>query len=222
MPVVLDRLRPARGRRRATCDGEPLSERRALLDALLHRGVATTVFIPSPVVTLDAWDDARTAYAGARERCAEGLMLKRRDSVYGVGRTEGRLVEVEGGAVHVDAVMIYAQPGHGRRASLHTDYTFAVWDGWRAGAVREGVLGADGCGDPRGGRWIRANTVEKFGPVRHVKPEQVFELGFEGIQPSPRHKSGRGGAVSAHAPLADGQERGSDSWTRCETLLEAR
>jgi DNA ligase-1 len=90
----------------------------------------------------------------------------------------------------VDAVMIYAQAGHGRRASLHTDYTFAVWDGESlvpfakaySGLTDEEIRELDG--------WIRKNTLEKFGPVRHVKHEHVFELGFEGIQASPRHKSG--------------------------------
>ena len=85
---------------------------------------------------------------------------------------------------------IAAQAGHGRRASLHTDYTFAVWDGSTlvpfakayTGLTDEEIRELDG--------WVRRNTLEKFGPVRHVKPEHVFELGFEGIQPSPRHKSG--------------------------------
>ena len=121
---------------------------------------------------------------------AEGLMLKRRDGVYGVGRRKGGWWKWKVQPHTVDAVMIYAQPGHGRRASLHTDYTFAVW--------KEGVLvpfakAYSGLTDPEIREldaWIRRNTVEKFGPVRHVKPEHVFELGFEGIQASPRHKSG--------------------------------
>jgi DNA ligase-1 len=169
--------------------GEPLSTRRSLLTAAIDAS-RTTVFIPSPVIGLTTWDDARTAYATARDRCAEGLMLKRRDSMYGVGRRKGGWWKWKVQPFTVDAVMIYAQAGHGRRASLHTDYTFAVWaDGTLvpfakaySGLTDEEIRDLD--------RWIRANTVEKYGPVRHVKPVHVFELGFEGIQPSPRHKSG--------------------------------
>ncbi len=86
--------------------------------------------------------------------------------------------------------MIYAQAGHGRRASLHTDYTFAVWDGEELVPFAKAYSGLTDAEIRKLDRWIRRNTLEKFGPVRAVKPEQVFELAFEGIQPSPRHKSG--------------------------------
>ena len=86
--------------------------------------------------------------------------------------------------------MIYAQPGHGRRASLHTDYTFAVWEDGVLVPFAKAYSGLTDAEIRELDAWIRANTVEKFGPVRHVKPEHVFELGFEGIQASPRHKSG--------------------------------
>ena len=117
-------------------------------------------------------------------------MLKRMDSAYGVGRRKGGWWKWKVQPFTVDAVMIYAQAGHGRRASLNTDYTFAVWDDGvlvpfakaYSGLTDEEIRELD--------RWIRANTVEKFGPVRHVKPVHVFELGFEGIQASTRHKSG--------------------------------
>ena len=168
---------------------EPLARRRELLQALVA-AARSTVFVPSPVVPLADWGDARNAHAEARDRCAEGLMLKRRDSVYGVGRRKGGWWKWKVQPFVIDAVMIYAQAGHGRRASLHTDYTFAVWDDGvlvpfakaYSGLTDEEIRDLD--------RWIRANTVEKYGPVRHVKPVHVFELGFEGIQPSPRHKSG--------------------------------
>jgi DNA ligase-1 len=168
---------------------EPLSRRRELLQKVVA-DARSTAFVPSPTVPLSSWDDARLAHSEARDRCAEGLMLKRRDSTYGVGRRKGGWWKWKVQPFVIDAVMIYAQAGHGRRASLHTDYTFAVWDDGvlvpfakaYSGLTDEEIRNLD--------RWIRANTVEKYGPVRHVKPVHVFELGFEGIQPSPRHKSG--------------------------------
>ena len=168
---------------------DALAQRRMRLEDVIAAS-RSTVFIPSPIVPLASWDDARAAYGQARDRCAEGLMLKRMDSAYGVGRRKGGWWKWKVQPFTVDAVMIYAQAGHGRRASLHTDYTFAVWDDGvlvpfakaYSGLTDEEIRDLD--------RWIRANTVEKFGPVRHVKPVHVFELGFEGIQASTRHKSG--------------------------------
>jgi DNA ligase-1 len=169
--------------------GEPLARRRATLTDVIAAS-RSAAFIPSPIVPFASWEDARAAHANARERCAEGLMLKRVDSVYGVGRRKGGWWKWKVQPFTVDAVMIYAQAGHGRRASLNTDYTFAVWDD---GALVPFAKAYSGLTDEEIrelDRWIRANTVEKFGPVRHVKPVHVFELGFEGIQASTRHKSG--------------------------------
>jgi DNA ligase-1 len=168
---------------------EPLARRRALLADVIA-AARSTAFVPSPIVKLGRWDDARAAYASARERCAEGLMLKRLDSAYGVGRRKGGWWKWKVQPYTVDAVMIYAQAGHGRRASLHTDYTFAVWDDGVLVPFAKAYTGLADDEIRELDRWIRANTVEKFGPVRHVKPVHVFELGFEGIQASARHKSG--------------------------------
>jgi DNA ligase 1 len=168
---------------------EPLARRREMMLDVIA-ATRSTVFRPSPVVALGSWADAHAAYAEARERCAEGLMLKRSDSVYGVGRRKGGWWKWKVQPYTVDAVMIYAQAGHGRRASLHTDYTFAVWDDGVLVPFAKAYSGLADAEIRELDRWIRANTVEKFGPVRHVKPVHVFELGFEGIQPSPRHKSG--------------------------------
>jgi DNA ligase-1 len=121
---------------------------------------------------------------------AEGLMLKKRDGAYGVGRRKGGWWKWKVQPYAVDAVMIYAQAGHGRRASLHTDYTFAVWDNGVLVPFAKAYSGLTDAEIRELDAWIRKNTTEKFGPVRAVKPEHVFELGFEGIQPSPRHKSG--------------------------------
>ena len=188
VPVVLVAWDVLELNRRDVRDA-PLAARRALLERTIAES-RSTVFVPSPVVTLATWDDARAAYAGARERCAEGLMLKRADSAYGVGRRKGGWWKWKVQPFTVDAVMIYAQAGHGRRASLHTDYTFAVWDDGVLVPFAKAYTGLADEEIRELDRWIRANTVEKFGPVRHVKPAHVFELGFEGIQASARHKSG--------------------------------
>ena len=117
-------------------------------------------------------------------------MLKRRDAAYGVGRRRGPWWKWKVQPYTADAVMVYAQAGHGRRASLHTDYTFAVWDEDRLVPFAKAYSGLTDEEITKLDAWIRRNTVEKFGPVRSVKAEQVFELAFEGIQSSPRHKSG--------------------------------
>jgi DNA ligase 1 len=169
--------------------GETLAWRRARLVDILTAARAA-VFVPSPVIAVASWSDARAAFAEARDKCAEGLMLKRRDAPYGVGRRKGGWWKWKVQPFTVDAVMIYAQAGHGRRASLHTDYTFAVWDGESLVPFAKAYSGLTDDEIRELDSWIRKNTLEKFGPVRHVKHEHVFELGFEGIQPSPRHKSG--------------------------------
>lgn len=170
--------------------GRPLRWRRARLEALLARSPAAARMPLSPVVVAEGWDGVAAAYRGARERGAEGLMLKRADAPYGVGRKRGPWWKWKTEPFTVDAVMVYAQRGHGRRASLYTDYTFAVW---RAGELVPFAKAYSGLTDAeirKVDSWVRRNTLERFGPVRTVKPELVFELAFEGIQRSPRHKSG--------------------------------
>jgi DNA ligase-1 len=169
--------------------GAPLSERRAKLEELL-RAARASAFVPSPIVPLSGWDDARAAYSRARVMNAEGLMLKRRDGAYGVGRRKGGWWKWKVQPFSVDAVMVYAQAGHGRRASLHTDYTFAVWDNGQLVPFAKAYSGLTDAELRELDSWIRRNTTEKFGPVRAVTPVHVFELGFEGIQASSRHKSG--------------------------------
>jgi DNA ligase-1 len=168
----------------------PLRERRERLSALLADAPLEERLIPSPIVSVTSWDDARMQQARAREVLAEGLMLKRLDSEYGVGRRKGGWWKWKVQPFSVDAVMVYAQPGHGRRASLHTDYTFAVWDGDLLVPFAKAYSGLTDAEIRELDNWIRRNTLEKFGPVRRVEPVQVFELGFEGIQHSGRHKSG--------------------------------
>jgi DNA ligase-1 len=117
-------------------------------------------------------------------------MIKRLDGIYGVGRVKGDWWKWKIDPYTVDAVMIYAQPGHGRRAGLYTDYTFAVWDNDELVPIAKAYSGLTDEEIRQVDAFVRHNTTDRFGPVRAVKPELVFELAFEGIQSSSRHKSG--------------------------------
>jgi DNA ligase-1 len=169
---------------------EPLRQRRALLEALASILPAEGAVRISEIVRADDWDALAGIRAQSRERLVEGLMLKRRDSAYGVGRTRGDWWKWKIDPYTVDAVLIYAQRGHGRRASLYTDYTFGIWDGDALVPFAKAYSGLTDAEIREVDEFIRRNTVEKFGPVRTVKPAIVCELAFEGIQVSPRHKAG--------------------------------
>ena len=191
----------------------PQRERRARLEALL----AGTPFPLSPIERAASWLDFAQLRAQSRARGVEGFMLKRQDAAYGTGRTkaEGLWWKWKIDPMSVDCVLVYAQAGHGRRSSVYTDYTFAVWsrtpaDRAEADAVLEAIARKEpaqpgalqlvpfakaysGLTDEEFrsvDAIIRRNTLEKFGPVRAVRPTLVFELGFEGINRSTRHKSG--------------------------------
>ncbi len=126
----------------------------------------------------------------ARAKRAEGLMLKRRDAPYGVGRVRGPWWKWKVAPYTIDAVLVYAQAGHGRRAALYTDYTFALWRDGELVPFAKSYSGLTDAEIHAVDAWVRAHTLERFGPVRRVAPELVFELAFEAIQASPRHKSG--------------------------------
>jgi DNA ligase 1 len=194
----------------------PQGERRMALEALLQAGPLRV----SPRLHAQGWAELAAQRATARERGVEGLMLKQAAARYGSGRTkaDGTWWKWKVEPLAVDAVLVYAQAGHGRRASVYTDYTFAVWsrppaDAAEVQAVLEAIARRDspppressalqllpfakaysGLSDEefkQVDRVIRATTLDKFGPVRSVRPSLVFEIGFEGIQLSPRHKSG--------------------------------
>jgi DNA ligase-1 len=168
---------------------QPLGERRTLLAGLLAT-LGDTRMVLSPTLDATDWQDAAAQRALARERGVEGLMLKRSTSVYQGGRRRGDWWKWKIEPLTIDAVMIYAQAGHGRRSTLYTDYTFGVWDGERLVPVAKAYSGLDDKEILALDRWIRANTIERFGPVRSVRGEQVFELGFEAVNRSSRHKSG--------------------------------
>ena len=174
----------------ADARGRPLVERRAQLETLLSRLPTGAAALPSPVVAAADWDAVRAARLAARERGAEGLMLKRLEAPYGVGRRRGDWWKWKIDPLSVDAVLIYAQPGSGRRAGLYTDYTFGVWDGDRLVPFAKAYSGLTDAEIRRVDTFVRRNTLDRFGPVRVVKPELVFEIAFEGIQLSTRHKSG--------------------------------
>lgn len=166
----------------------PLSERRGWLEALV--GESDGVLRLSPRVAGTSWSELAAMRAASRDRGVEGLMLKRLDSPYGVGRKRGEWWKWKIEPYTVDAVLIYAQPGSGKRASLLTDYTFGVWDGGVLVPIAKAYSGLSNDEIAEMDRWIRRHTRERFGPVRHVEPVHVFELGFEAIAPSSRHRSG--------------------------------
>ena len=144
----------------------------------------------SPIVGEDAWGTLRVRREESRGRGVEGYMLKRLDSPYGTGRRKGDWWKWKVDPYSVDAVLVYAQPGNGRRATLFTDYTFALWKDGELVPVAKAYSGLSNEEIEQMDRWIRANTLEKFGPVRRVAPVHVFEVAFENVQRSSRHKSG--------------------------------
>jgi DNA ligase-1 len=144
----------------------------------------------NPVLPLTSWEEAAAIRAESRAHLAEGLMLKRKDAPYGTGRKKGLWWKWKIEPYSVDAVLIYAQRGSGKRASLYTDYTFGVWDNGQLVPFAKAYSGLTDEEIRKVDSYVRRATIEKFGPVRTVKPELVFEIAFEGIQSSTRHKSG--------------------------------
>jgi DNA ligase-1 len=165
----------------------PLQERRATLEALLRQDSTLRC---SPVLDGATWEALAEARCSSRERGVEGIMLKRLGSPYRGGRPRGDWWKWKVDPYTMDAVLVYAQAGHGKRSALYTDYTFAVWDGEDLVPVAKAYSGLDNAEIARLDSWIRAHTIERFGPVRAVEPVHVFELGFEAIQRSTRHKAG--------------------------------
>ncbi|MEE4301190.1 MAG: ATP-dependent DNA ligase [Pseudomonadales bacterium] len=165
----------------------PLTTRRTRL-AELVRGRDRMLL--SPTVEAEDWDALAALREESRARRTEGLMLKRADAPYGVGRRRGAWWKWKVDPHTIDAVLIYAQAGHGRRSNLFTDYTFALWRGEELVPVAKAYSGLDQEEIDELDRWIRRHTRERFGPVRSVEPAHVFELAFEGIHASTRHKSG--------------------------------
>ncbi len=144
----------------------------------------------SEVLHPQAWADLKPLQLESRGRQVEGIMLKRRTSPYSVGRQRGDWWKWKIDPLVLDAVLINAQLGHGRRASLYTDYTFALWDDGKLVPVAKAYSGLTDAEIREVDAFVRDNTIDKFGPIRAVKPELVFELAFENVQKSTRHKAG--------------------------------
>ncbi|HEY9679703.1 MAG TPA: ATP-dependent DNA ligase [Drouetiella sp.] len=216
----------------------PLSERRELLERLL-RGLScsadpqqmtlterdlsapscqriSTRFRISPTVEVDSWEAMAEARGNARTLNVEGLMLKRLSSPYKVGRQRGDWWKWKVNPFTMDAVLIYAQRGSGKRSTWYTDYTFGIWDNGKLVPVAKAYSGLTDEEIRQVDLFVRQNTLEKFGPVRTVKPELVFELAFEGIAKSTRHKSGI--AVRFPRMLRWRQDKPADEADTLETV----
>ncbi|MEO6818133.1 MAG: ATP-dependent DNA ligase [Ginsengibacter sp.] len=167
----------------------PLSERRKYLEKIVG-AVNNDFFILSAIIAFNNWDELTTIRESSRVQSAEGLMLKRKNSVYRAGRKTGDWWKWKIDPLTIDAVMIYAQKGAGRRSNLYTDYTFAVRDGEKLVTFAKAYSGLTDKEFAQVDSFVKRNSLEKFGPVRTVKPELVFEIAFEGIAESKRHKSG--------------------------------
>ncbi|TFF40291.1 ATP-dependent DNA ligase [Mucilaginibacter psychrotolerans] len=166
------------------------AERRLILEKLQAKTTYPEIFRLSALIEFGSWEELETTREQSRAMIAEGVMLKRKNATYQVGRKRGDWWKWKIDPLSVDAVMIYAQKGHGRRADLYTDYTFAVWDGDKLVPFAKAYSGLTDAEINKVDYFVKRNTLEKFGPVRTVKPELVFEIGFEGINKSSRHKSG--------------------------------
>ena len=180
---------------------QPLAARRAVLDRLVPHCFADLLagaapapagdrVFRSPVVSGASWEALAAHRAASRDRGVEGLMLKRLASGYGVGRVRGDWWKWKIEPLEIDAVLLYAQAGHGRRAGLHSDYTLGVWHDGRLVTIAKAYSGLSDAEIVEVDRIVRATTVEKHGPVRICTPTLVFQLAFEGVAASTRHKSG--------------------------------
>jgi DNA ligase-1 len=175
---------------------EPMEQRRGRLEQLFEsielafNSERRNPLQLSPLVNFSSWDQLTEIRTASREMGAEGLMLKRKSSAYQVGRKTGDWWKWKIDPLTIDAVMVYAQKGHGRRSNLYTDYTFAVKDGDKLVTFTKAYSGLTDKEFAQVDDFVKKNSIEKFGPVRTVKPELVFEIAFEGIAASKRHKSG--------------------------------
>jgi DNA ligase-1 len=210
----------------------PLADRRRRLEVLVPHAFDASLADPatvndgqlflSPLVPGDSWPDLATRRAESRTRGVEGLMLKRRSSPYAVGRTKGDWWKWKIEPLEIDAVMLYAQAGHGRRAGLHSDYTLGVWHEGKLVTIAKAYSGLADAEIVEVDRIVRATTIEKHGPVRICTPTLVFQLAFEGVAHSTRHKSG----VAVRFPRIvrwrrDKQPADAGSLTDLERMIDA-
>lgn len=170
---------------------EPFMERRKILDAFFITVENENIpFHLSETMVFDSWDEVAAERETSREKRSEGLMLKNKNSPYLVGRKKGDWWKWKINPLTVDAVLTYAMRGHGRRSNLFTDYTFALWKDDELVTFAKAYSGLTDIEFREVDKFIKNNTVDRFGPVRQVTPQLVFEIAFEGIAESKRHKSG--------------------------------
>lgn len=170
--------------------GLPLTERRTRLEKWFDRNPQTRLDL-SETLPFDSWDElAAERKRGADDLGHEGVMIKRKDSVYVPGRPRGLWFKWKRDPMQADAVLMYAQRGHGKRSSFYSDYTFGVWKGNEIVPIGKAYFGFTDDELKQIDKWVRANTIQRFGPVREVKKELVFEVAFDSAHESPRHKSG--------------------------------
>ncbi|WP_428386408.1 ATP-dependent DNA ligase [Mucisphaera sp.] len=204
---------------------QPLTERRTKLEAIINDdNINPSLLTLSPTIPFTDWSDLTTLREQSRDRAVEGLMLKRLDSPYGTGRKTGLWWKWKVAPHTVDAVMIYAQRGHGERAGVFSDYTFAVWDdNNELVPVTKAYSGLTNEEIDKVSRWVRKNTLDRRGPIHRVNPQHVFEIAFEGIQASARHRSG----VALRFPRmlrwrTDKQPEDADRLATLKKLLDAQ
>lgn len=169
--------------------GKTMHERRAKLESLFQRNPSDYLRL-STIIPGSNWEEIRAIREKARDNNSEGLMLKHRQSPYHTGRKKGDWWKWKVNPLTIDAVLVYAQKGSGRRSAYYTDYTFAVKSGDKLVTIAKAYSGLTDKEIQEVSRFVNKNALEKFGPVRTVKPELVFEIAFEGIGFSTRHKSG--------------------------------
>lgn len=169
---------------------EPFIDRHRLLEKLIQSLPTELPITLSPVMEFDSWEDMAVERSLSRKLKSEGLMIKKKNSPYGVGRKKGDWWKWKEDPLTIDAVLTYAMRGHGRRANLFTDYTFGLWDNGKLVTFAKAYSGLTDAEFKEIDSWIKKNTLKRFGPVRSVTPYHVFEIAFEGLAPSKRHKSG--------------------------------
>lgn len=169
---------------------KPLAERRLILEKIISSLKTNKNVVLSPVITFETWQQLAEIRETARNINSEGIMLKHKESIFHAGRKRGDWWKWKINPYTADAVMIYAQKGSGRRANFYTDYTFAVRDGEKLVTIAKAYSGLTDKEIKEVNSFVNKNAIEKFGPVRTVKPELVFEIAFEGIAESKRHKAG--------------------------------
>ncbi|MGA0048828.1 MAG: ATP-dependent DNA ligase [Flavobacteriaceae bacterium] len=169
----------------------PLHKRQALLTDLYKNHITDEMpLLLSESLSFSSWEDVAKERERANEKRSEGLMIKRKEAPYEVGRKKGGWWKWKSDPKTIDAVLTYAMRGHGRRTNLYTDYTFALWENDELVTFAKAYSGLTDAEIKKVDRFVKQNTLDQFGPVRQVKPELVFEIAFEGIAVSTRHKSG--------------------------------